>query len=548
MRAAITDVQLSGYERVTPLVLFLITSELAPVVVAKLRLRSQRPDARGVLENLFNPIKRGTAMIGAICLRSLARATLLVISISMAILINSSPARSASTVDYLIQMVCVNSSNQPIYGDPYTCTNKRKLAIGESLPYHKIDYQQLQISDSFPINDLNNRTKGVQTYFFISELNTDSLFPNQVHLNPMPNNGTSGGYNIIGASSNYTFFSGTSDYGGYWQPWWTANCQTGGWLMLPVATMPISYGGTNSPTINYPNCSGSTSTSSSTLEWNSETPYTYATGKSIPTAYGFHYGPGYDSLEVNYFTEIYGVTRWEAWASSSSASGPSPDAQAACPNSSYTAFLHNKTMYMIACRDWTTIIQPAAPWNPIGTSASDPLVQTWAVDPLYTSTNILKNTHIGGTSRNPADCALSPWQRLYTSPSVLNWAFVNAGQPFTGPTLFTCILAFSIPQSPNGEAVYQEQNISATSGIYSYGTTLWTAGGTGTVDVGVIQRDSAGNAVASNYFTANVTTLPHTFASTMQMNPSTRKVIFTMYPKSVNIDFRFTGAFVARKP
>jgi hypothetical protein len=452
----------------------------------------------------------------------------------------------------MIQMVCVDGSNQPIYGDPYTCTNKRKLAVGESLPYHKTDYQGYQISDSYPINDLNGIAKGVQTYFFTSELNTDSLFLNQVHFNTVPalSTGPSGpppaGYNILGTDGAHIFFSGTGDGTAYWQPWWTSSCQARGWLTLPVATMPIAYGGANSPAKNYPNCTGATDLN--TVEWNS-TNYTYATGKTIPTAYEFHYYDGYAGFEANYFTEIYGVTRFESWLSNTYASGPDPDAQAACPNSTYTASLHGKTMYMTGCRDWTTIVQPSAPWNPNATSPSDPLVQNWTVDPLYTSTNILQNTHMGGTTLAPATCPLTPWQRSYTAPSVLNWAFVDAGVPFTHPSkIYTCILEFSIPQAWTNQAVYQQQNILSQSGTYSYGAMLWMNSGTGTMDVQVIQRDAGLNLVTADVFTANVTTTPHTFVSTFTMNSATRWVYFVMYPKTVNTGYRFTAAFVNRKP
>lgn len=102
-----------------------------------------------------------------------ASAMLLAMSIT-----SPSAAQTALPEAYLVQMVCVDGADVAIFGDPALCpSSRRKLRIGEALPYHKVDTGGYQISASFPIASADGSTKGVQTYFFTEDLNKDPLFP-----------------------------------------------------------------------------------------------------------------------------------------------------------------------------------------------------------------------------------------------------------------------------------------------------------------------------------------------------------------------------------
>lgn len=123
---------------------------------------------------------------------------------------DAQPAQAQVPTDYLVQMVCVDGSNTPIFADPVSCpSSRRKLQVGEPLPYHKIDTGDYQISDSFPITDVNGVTEAVQTYFFTQDFYIDPLFSNRVRYT------MNGGYNIIGSDNNHVYFRGTGDSGTY---------------------------------------------------------------------------------------------------------------------------------------------------------------------------------------------------------------------------------------------------------------------------------------------------------------------------------------------
>src|SRR4051794_19257494 len=92
----------------------------------------------------------------------------------------SGPAHASVPTDYLVQEVCLDGGGNVTSADPAYCSSKRKLNVGESLPYHKIDHSGNWYSDSFPIADTHGMSKAVQTNFRKSRLNSDPLFPGVV--------------------------------------------------------------------------------------------------------------------------------------------------------------------------------------------------------------------------------------------------------------------------------------------------------------------------------------------------------------------------------
>ncbi|MCA3717855.1 MAG: hypothetical protein IM674_06360, partial [Brevundimonas sp.] len=167
------------------------------------------------------------------------------------------PVRSQTfdPTDFLIQMVCVDEADRPIFADPTACLDRRrKLRPGEPLPYHKVDVGGYQVSDSFPVQDPDARNFGsetlaVQTYFFTDAWDLDPAFPRQVRLDP-----ARGGYNIMGANAEWVAFLGTSDPGAFWQPWWRPDCELGGWRLFPNSEQARRGGEAASPTTFAPNC------------------------------------------------------------------------------------------------------------------------------------------------------------------------------------------------------------------------------------------------------------------------------------------------------
>jgi hypothetical protein len=532
------------------------------------------------------------------------------------------PALAVNTTDYLIQMVCANNStNVAQNGDPVSCpsgTTARKLMVGEALPYHKVDLGGYQYSDSFPINDANGVSLGVQTYVFTDEIPTFGDKFNAAH----------GGYNIIGADSNYVFFRGTFDPSGGWQPWWTSSCAAKGWLLFPNTTAPLSYGGTASPTTNQPDCvTSTTNTVAATVEWDSDS-VTYAAGQTLDSLIVFAYAPSYGAIEVNYFTKEYGVTRWEAWKLGT---GTTPaGTQAQCPNWTYSISLHGNNYYMYDCRDWSTLVQLGSPWQPTAVNSTTHEA-TWPVDPLYTSVNLLKNTHIGGAyaANGGTSCATTSWNR--TSTTNLSWAWdTTSGTPFYTPA-GNCLLGFS--SSTAGQSIYQTVSAGSGSSSFSYGTMLWSpsyywvdevevpgyettsyyllndevdtstimydpypdewaydltgtirgmymGGGPGpsgnesyywvsngpprwvpgytipahyslssapTADIKVVQRNGSGVVTATKTMTVTLDATPRVFSDTFTLASTTQTVTFSIEPKANYVQYRFTGAWVARQ-
>lgn len=455
--------------------------------------------------------------------------------------------------DYLVQKICLNASGGVTSNDPVGCAHAtRKLQIGEALPYHKTDFLGLQISDSYPIADRNGISKAVQTYFFTANLNTDPRFPNMPHFYPY-----AGGYNIVGADASYIYFRGTFDQSGGWQPWWTSNCQAKGWLQFPNSSGALSYGSAASPTQYYPSCPGAINTAASTVEWNRYN-FTYATGKTLDSLAGYHFAPGYGALEINYYTQQYGVTRWEAWIPGTNQTPQGIKNQ--CPNVAYNAVFHGTQFYMADCRDWSKISPLTTFWDPDGASPSDPYNLIWQVDPLYNSQNLLKNTWIGGpyTNYGSPQCSTVNWNRINT-PAVVNWVWdptppstPSTSAPFT--THGNCALRFSTPAAFGGQAIYQQVNIAAGgNGTHTFGAMLWapywhTGQTKPLITLAVIQRDSSGGLLDSVQFNAHQTNLPAYFAATFQMNPATTSLTFTIYPKTPNTEFEITGAWAAKMP
>jgi hypothetical protein len=461
------------------------------------------------------------------------------------------PARSSaqSPEDFLVQMVCVDNNNAPIFADPVTCpASRRKLQIGEPLPYHKVDMGSdgiyYQISDSFPIASADGMSRSVQTYFFTQNFNQDPLFPNQV-FQYQPH----GGYNILGADSNWVSYRGTSDPGSYWSPWWNASCQTQGWRLFPNNSSAFSYGNNVHGVATAPNCSGSISTVTASLEWTLYPSFPFivdladpSKNKYLDSLAGYHFAVdangNFGDLEISFFTQEYGATRWEAW----SRNGPASSLLTTrCPGSVYTTSFHGSTYYMKDCRNWVTLIQPSGgSWDPDGRAAANPNVLTWAVDPLYTGTNYLANTHMSG-----APCSDAGWTAIHTpTPITLGWL---SGLPWSAGS--NCVRTLQVAATP-ANAYYQQISPPPTSGTpYRFGVTLWgpqLGGGTSSVNVVIIQRDAGGTIVGHDTMVANVSSVPRAFESTFARAPTASTLFFALYPQQASVEYAMTGAYITQ--
>ena len=471
-----------------------------------------------------------------------------------ALLIGCAPSaarvENGRPTDYLIQMVCVDADDAPIFADPVDCPDsRRKLRVGEPLPYHKIDVGDFQISDSFPVADANGLTLGVQTYFFTDAFNLDPAFPDQVRYDP-----ARGGYNIMGADREFVFFRGTSDPGAYWQPWWTPDCRAQGWLLYPNDARAFRGGEAASPATFAPGCETRIRTNPSTVEWRfvPDQPYVVdpddpSRTRRLDSIVVRHFAGGYGAMEANYFTREYGVTRWEAWAPGENLT---PDfLKLRCPASVYQARFHGKTFSMIDCRNWTTLVRPdGGRWDPDGASRTDPRILTFPVDPLYTGENLLTNTHVGGPYEpdGGTTCDERGWRAVSIPSALIPGEMTTA--PWNGNG--ACMRTVRAARLPAGAYVQTIRAPAAADPPYRFGVSLFAPslpiGEVTPVAVRVAQQDSSGRQIAVDTLTASVISRFRTFQGEVSPRAEAHSWSFEVSPEQADVEIAITGAFVAR--
>lgn len=451
--------------------------------------------------------------------------------------------------DFLIQMVCVDAADTPVFADPVDCPDsRRKLRISEPLPYHKIDVGDHQISDSYPVADANGLTLGVQSYFFTDAFDDDPAFPNQVHHNP-----ARGGYNIMGADEDFVFFRGTSDPGAYWQPWWTPDCRAQGWLLYPNDARAFRSGEAASPATFAPGCEGRIRTNASTVEWRFVSAHPYVADPADPARTRRldsievrHFSAGHGSMETNYFTREYGATRWEAWLPGE---GRTPEfLKLRCPASVYQARFHGKVFSMMDCRTWTTLVRPqGGTWDPDGFSALDAQIRTFPVDPLYTGQNFLTNTHVGGPyePNGSFTCDERGW-RAVTAPSPLTTGEI-IGPPWNANG--SCMRTIMAERVPAGSYA---QTIDAPPGTgpLRFGVSLFAPdlaiGAAVPVEIRIVQHGSEGRLVSTQTLIASVISRYRTFEGVAAQSAEAVELTFEISPAAPGERVAVAGAFVTR--
>lgn len=441
----------------------------------------------------------------------------------------ASPRAPTDATDYLIQMVCVDAKDLPLPTDPVTCPrSRRKLKVGEPLPYHKVDFTEGQISDSYPIADGNGISQGVQTYFYVSDLTTNPLFPDRVHFNP-----ENGGYNILGADQENVYFRGTFDQGGGWQPWWTGDCRAAGWLLFPSGQRAFTPGAKPSPTQNAATCRGRINTAASTVEWSHAPQQRYESGKVLDTLRVAHFAPGHASVESNYFTREYGVTRWEAWRQGTGKTSEVVRLQ--CPMGPHEITLHGKQFYMADCHDWSVIMPLSTPWDPNGRSPIDPHAPTWPIDPLYTSSNWLQNGYL--PAQPDGACDPSAW--TISSNLLLSW--MDAA-PWSGNG--NCTAVVTAVSASGTDGLGQDIAPRAGDARLSFGSLLWAPRGSGQAAISLAELDAEGREIASAVIRVNLTRRPQMFTSQLQLSGRASSLRYKIVPLTPRTGVAVTGSFV----
>ncbi|RJQ34964.1 hypothetical protein C4568_01805 [Candidatus Parcubacteria bacterium] len=328
-------------------------------------------------------------------------------------------ALSGDPIEWLMKSVCVDSQDQPVPADPYyDCpqgTARRKIQPGDPLPYHNTDQYDYQQSDAYPVLHANHSTLYMQTFDF----------PPFDEFNAVDG---SDGYDFYAVQDGWVSVAGTRDGGGFGQQFFGGNCSYGnGWIFYPIAgflgggsvQMPIAGSWWEQSLQSYPGtCSGVYSYPITTWELRREYAFGGVNGnpvKVMDTLVSYH---GFDpaiaapqGMEVFYFTQQYGKTRWEYWVDISQS--PTKTTTCIAPD---TVTYHGRTYVVKDCRDWSQV-----------KLSSVAAIPAWPLSPA----NLLQHSHFddaGGYTNASNDSTIGLWHRGGNSleGNIINWSLLDS--------------------------------------------------------------------------------------------------------------------------
>jgi hypothetical protein len=378
-------------------------------------------------------------------------------------------AAPADPFAFITQEVCVDGQDRPVTGDPVHCADKRRLRVGEAIPYRRVDAGNWQAFFAYPVQSPGGQPRAMVAKVF-------------------GGNDSSGSYGDLGVRSGYDLLeideglvSGirTSDQGAGDQIFWrTADCaRTNGWIFFPVGLKPGEHGErrstlkiTKGPSIACPWLFLRSIAPDYTVWDRPAEPVRYTSGKLLDSIVSMHFAYGdpadpahdNDSMEKFYFTKPYGYTRWEAWETPEGCrkralrNGKDP-AETCRPypvercNGANTATYFGKLYLRLDCRDVSFYVADTD--RPF-----DPLVSDAAPGDIL-SRNLLRNpTFFDGAAEWTAEPAATLRREPRSNNAVLALpAGARLSQRFTVPSEIAdhaknAILRFGVTLKPDTAA------------------------------------------------------------------------------------------------
>lgn len=416
---------------------------------------------------------------------------------------------SSNYVDWLVKSVCEGSdgvllTNDPFYGCPPSA-KLRKIEAGDWMPYNNYEQMGYQISDSFTITGSNGQALYFHTFDYepFNEYNQYS---------------GSDGYDVYSINSNTVSISNTKDGGGYGSTFFGSGCSFGnGWALFPTTNFlsasqgywPISgvYWEKNAQS-SPGKCPSSYSTNTLT-SWSLQDAFSFGgvngnavkVMQALVSFHGFEtaadgYSPTSNflsngHLEVFYFTELYGLTRWEVWTptantnTTTSMRKGSVQASSECSGAG-TGVYHGVSFTITSCHDWSNVKPSTSP-----TAPQWPLVNA----------NLLQHPHFEAGSLSSSGCTQGKWCRFGSSPAgnLINWtpSTSTAGGDASGGTGVAYLAvncgAGSDQQcgAPGTQAVYQDIVVDPATVcgdcayLYGVNARAQPGGGTGSLQLAV---------------------------------------------------------------
>jgi hypothetical protein len=402
------------------------------------------------------------------------------------------------------------------------------VIAGDPLPYNNFEQMGYQICDSFALLD----STGSPLYFHTFDYEPFNVF-NQYS--------GSDGYDVYSISADTISVSNTKDGGGYGSTFFGSKCSYGnGWAIFPTTDFlaggqgywPISgvyweHNGLSSPGP----CPSSYSTNTLT-SWELVKAFQFSgvngnPAKTIDAMVSYH---GFETakdgvsptdnflqnghLEVFYYTQLYGLTRWEVWFPSTAATvteqprGGRRLSATECSGSG-TGVYKGIEFTITDCHDWSQV-RPAPSvlevLNSQNVSAQIDVKSTANFIPSWplVNANLLQHAHFEASGLSET-YQIGKWGRFGTSPAgnLINWsALVSTTGGDANDGTGMAYLAFNCGAGGDGQcgslgsqAVYQDIAVDASvcaGCTYMYGVNARTAPGesAGTLQIGLQVLDT----------------------------------------------------------
>ena len=343
--------------------------------------------------------------------------------------------------DYIVQKVCLDENNQVTPEDPYTCTKKRNLRVGEDLPYSRYNSStvtnalgEIVSQTEFLHNNNIPHLKGYKSHVVSVREWTAAAGANRAFRDFDVLGGD--GYDVVEANGAYSSGVGTRD------PittsadfvWWNNQCQPeDGWVLFPNDILKdfslrsiVAYltGGNQ--------CDPAQGFSDSLTTFQRLAEFEFANGKKMPAVVSNHYGRGDTQMDLFhierfYMTSQYGMSRWERWETAQgcvlAAQFHNQDPNVFCDqariqkiNESWiktksctgSGFedLFGQRFFRTGCSDWTDVKPLDTPIH----AFNAPMTATFV-----TSRNLLQSADF-------ANRQIGGWQRM-VAPFQPDWAF-----------------------------------------------------------------------------------------------------------------------------
>jgi hypothetical protein len=375
---------------------------------------------------------------------------------------------STHAVDWLVKSVCADTLDKATSADPYyvcpTGTHLRKIKWGEAPPYNNVNQTGNLWSDSFILSD----AQGEPLFFRSFDWGpTFGLWSNNVD-----------GYDTYALNDGWVAINATKsgDSGG--QTFFGANCSRDtAWLSFPLdnfltgGTYHSQIGGRNweqagksfpgpCPMKYYP----------LQTDWRLQHAFPFG-GKGQPkkimdTLVSFHdfqNNQNYVSnghMEVYYFTQQYGLTRWEFWTPAQQGTKPTPNCDV-----QPTVSFNGLTFVVQDCQDLANV----TPGGRVGDQAW-PLPQA----------NLLADGHFSQVRPIEEDGAKGWRVSSPTSRGTPNWQLTNSTSPRDkkyDPTGIRLVVLDCRGQANCASLSQQVPASRVPSGLYLYGASVRTSPG-----------------------------------------------------------------------